>query len=179
MGIFDRIKKTAEKFKPQYTLEELRERAKYRLSVKDYETAAEYLQQAADMGDAESQYKLAELCYDAKSELLSEKEVVSMYEKAAWQGHLKAQLKLANLYHYDYCDLEGSYPQAIYWCTKAVEQGSTIAMRELGDIYFELDDNDQALIWYQRAFDAGDMGAQDDIDMILNGDFDDDEDEDE
>ena len=189
MGIFERIKKTAEKFKPQYTLEELRERVKYRLSVKDYETAADYLQQAADMGDAESQFELAELCFDYKTELLTKKEALAMLEKAANQDHLKSQMKLAEMYQLglgymddDLISAESDYPRAIYWYTEAAEMyDEAEAMYELGNIYSILEEYDTALAWYQKAYDAGYEEALKDITLLTaeDGDDDDDDDQDE
>ena len=177
MGIFERIKKTAEKFKPQYTLEELRERVKYRLSVKDYETAAEYLQQAADMGDADSQFELARLCYEGKSKLLDEREILIWLEKAAVQGHLAAQMELGDMYKYGLCGLdEEDYDKGIYWFSKAAEQGDIEAMMNAGDMSVVVGEKEKAREWYQRAYDAGCEYALKEIEM-LDEDFDDEDDE--
>lgn len=57
-------------------------------------------------------------------------EAASWYEKAAKQGHARAQCNLGVCYEYGY-GVSQDYNQAVYWCEKAAEQGDEDAISTL------------------------------------------------
>ena len=188
MGLFDRFKKPAPEPEKQRSGFDYYHSGLTSIAIKDYERAAKELKKGADMDDADCQYKLAELCFDYKTELLTKKEALAMLEKAANQDHLKSQMKLAEMYQLglgymddDLISAESDYPRAIYWYTEAAEMyDEAEAMYELGNIYSILEEYDTALAWYQKAYDAGYEEALKDITLLTAEDGDDDDqDEDE
>jgi len=191
MGIFDRFKKTAAEPEKQPCGFDYYYSGSTYIASKNYERAAEEFKKGADMDDADCQYKLAELCFDHKTELLTKKEALAMLEKAANQDHLKSQMKLGEMYQLGlgYMDemidenspyLDSDYPRAIYWYTEAAETyDEAKAMYELGNIYSILEEFDTALAWYQKAYEEGYEEALKDITLLTAEDDDyDDEDDD-
>jgi len=90
-------------------------------------------------------------------------EAKKWYQKAAEQGHAKAQYKLGFIY------AAGSGAQqndrlAVYWYQKAAEQGYASAQTHLGYMYSSGDgaqqDYNQAAYWYQKAADQNDATGQ-------------------
>jgi uncharacterized protein len=79
------------------------------------------------------------------------------FRRAAEQGHLSAQLRLALMYT-GYDDGE-----AMKWWRKAADQGSSGAMLALADLYKEggteenLRDYAEAMKWYRKAADSASM----------------------
>lgn len=175
MGIFDKFKNNATP--TNYTVGDIKRLAQESLAMGAYEKAAKYLMEAGKIGDADSQYELAKLCYDGKSKLLNEREILIWLEKAAVQGHLAAQMELGDMYKYGLCGLDvEDYDKGIYWFTMAGEQGDTDAMMNAGDMYVVVGDKEKAREWYQRAYDAGCEYALKEIEM-LDEDYDDEDDD--
>ena len=86
------------------------------------------------------------------------------YKKAALQGHIKAQSKLADLYAVGN-KVRQDYKQAVYWWSKAAEQGDALSQYYLGFAYQHgkgrlLKDYKQAMFWYQKSAEQGDADAQ-------------------
>ena len=114
----------------------------------------------ANSGDPDSQYEMGEyyLYHDNTQEGLK------WIEKAAKQGHTKAQLELASTYENGYYGLEADQEKAIEWYRKAAELGNAEAQIRLAECYvYELGverDLKKAFDWYSKAADQGDPKAQ-------------------
>ncbi|MEE9352346.1 MAG: tetratricopeptide repeat protein [Thiotrichaceae bacterium] len=60
--------------------------------------------------------------------------------------------------HAEECEklvVEGSSKQAIFFCTKASESGSSASQTLLGEIYDELGDSKKTLFWWEKAANSG------------------------
>lgn len=99
---------------------------------RDTDKAQSYFKRAADLRHLESLFELSMLTKD----LTTSK---NYRIKAAEGGLLRAQEMVGQNY-LRYADGEGFAPynleQAVYWLTKAVDQGSADSMFRLGDLYF-------------------------------------------
>ena len=81
------------------------------------------------------------------------------YEKAAEQGHVKAQFICGKMYD----DGEGTATnreKALYWYEKAAEQGDAKAQLEVGKHYLFEMDMEKSFYWCQKAAEQGDADAQ-------------------
>lgn len=97
---------------------------------KDWDTAEDYLSQSAQHGFAEAQYYLGELYADI-FENLSDREdageylklCAQWYEKAAEQGHVKAQYETGMCYYHGE-GVEKNEEKARYWLKKSADNGN-------------------------------------------------------
>ncbi|CAH1199049.1 conserved hypothetical protein [Candidatus Nitrotoga sp. BS] len=130
---------------------------------------AEYLAQLkmhAESGNANAQYDLAWL-YDTgdDSKILAKdvRKAAEWYEKAAIQGHAKAQTGLGLLY-VNGNGLPKDYVKGVDWLQKAAAQGDPEAQLHLGWLYRDNkgipEDPAKALVWWQNAADRGYAEAQ-------------------
>lgn len=122
------------------------------------------LKLAADQGYADAQYELAQAAYP---QLASRTQAISLFESAARQGHLRAQVRLGELYKVGEIGAtstgqRGSAPhlqQAFAWFGKAAEQGDAEALFELGQMHAQglgtHQDFAQAADCYARAASQG------------------------
>jgi len=129
-----------------------------------------WYQSAADQGDALSQIKLAEALFRIR-ERDDFMEAISLFRKAAEQGHHEAQLSLGIIYakgHFrlgDTGDFEIDRAESFSWYRKAAEHGNLEAYIFLGDSYADgesgvEEDLAQAASWYLKAALQGDADAQ-------------------
>ena len=90
-------------------------------------------------------------------------EALSMYRKAAEQGHASAQNTLGWM-HAKGDGVVQSYVEAVRWYKKAAKQGDANAQLNLGSMYENGDgvaqSHAEALRWYRKAAEQGDAGAQ-------------------
>lgn len=103
---------------------------------------------AAEHGDAEAQYKVAQ-SFESNDEIAGTmvdmaesgtacpicgkaEEMMEWYRKAAEQGHVKAQCKLGSWYR-----LYRKGEEAAKWYRKAAEQGNASAQKELDKLLSE------------------------------------------
>ena len=107
-------------------------------------------QQAAEQGDAEAQYKLADCYYNGIGTIKDEKQAVYWWQKAANQGNASAQNNLGACYALGKGVIKDA-KQSVYWCKKAAEQGVADAQHRLGlcyDFGKGIDeDKNQAVYW--------------------------------
>jgi hypothetical protein len=87
-------------------------------------------------------------------------EAIVWHERAAEQGYLYSQKKLAYIHRYLLADIES----AIVWYRMAAESGDTKAARTMGEVYsngkgVEVD-MDEAVKWYMQAALRGDRNSQ-------------------
>jgi len=127
-------------------------------------TVAEQHRKAAEQGDANAQYDLAECYYYGNNgvrKIVSE--AVKWYRKAAEQGHLDAAYSLGYCY-YDGQGVAKDYAQAVKWFRKAADQGHAKAQYFLGHCRFYGwgidEDLAEAVKWYRKAADQGHADAQ-------------------
>jgi TPR repeat protein len=137
--------------------------------TKDLEAAYGYFLRAADLGDADAQFWVAEMTYDAaiRSGFTSRKadEMAMWYRKAAEQGNEEAQLKLG-IFHIGFSQ---SLPKfqlglGLKWLQASAEQGFIVAeafvieCHEGGHgfcVNFK-----KAIRWIELAAKRGEVGAQ-------------------
>ncbi|MCP4325537.1 MAG: sel1 repeat family protein [Alteromonadales bacterium] len=101
-------------------------------------------------------------------------QAVSLYRKAAEQGHIRAQSALASIY----ANGEGvkqDDKQAAMWFKKAAAQGDAYSQYRLGAIYAYgkgvTQDDKQAANWYRKAAEQGDQHSQFQLGLILQDDI--------
>jgi hypothetical protein len=122
------------------------------------------IEQAAEAGDAEAQFKLGALYANGKRVKQDSKAAARWLRKAAKQGWAAAQTLLG------WCYAGGNgvgkdMAEAMQWYSAAAEAGDTDAMCSLADIYASgepgIEQNTQAmLIWYETAANLGHPKAQ-------------------
>lgn len=122
------------------------------------------IEQAAEAGDAEAQFKLGALYANGKGVEQDSKIAAKWLRKAAKQGWMAAQTLLG------WCYAGGNgvsqnMAEALEWYSAAAEQGDTDAMCSLADIYSSgqpgIEQNIQAMLtWYETAANAGHPKAQ-------------------
>ena len=147
---------------PDYAAKRL-DKAREALSqAKDYFEARRLLEPLAESGDPEAQYLMA-YCYTKASnpDLFPPKYVNIYLEKAAAQGHLKAQYFLAQNYRVGFNDTEDPVLSA-KWYEEAAKQGHAKAAaftgmnHETGVKGLYPADPKAAFHWYQISANAGD-----------------------
>jgi len=114
------------------------------------------LEQKANQGNAEAQYKLGKLYENSKGVPQDYNKAIEWYTKAAEQGNSYAQYSLGKLYE-NSKGVPQDYNKAIEWYTKAAEQGSIIAQGQLGELYEKISNKSanpdyfQSVEWYTKA----------------------------
>jgi len=132
------------------------------------------LKMFAESGDANAQYDLAWM-YDTggDNKILAKdtRKAAEWYEKAALQGHAKAQAGLGMLY----VNGEGvpkDYVKGVDWLQKASAQGNADAQLNLGWLYRDgkgiPKDSAKAVEWWQNAADRGFAHAQFTLGVMYN-----------
>ena len=84
----------------------------------------------------------------------------------AKQGDPGAQFSLGECYYHGAQD----YKQAVYWYSKAAEQGHALAQYNLGYYYREgygvSQDLEQAICWYSKSAEQGNTCAQEALERL-------------
>lgn len=133
----------------------------------DYGEAIAWYEKVGAQGDTRALLRLGDLYTEGKGvernyfrAQKNYKAVKDLVVKAADDGEVWAQNKLAYLYQYGRIG-ETDYDKAIYWYEKAAAQGDTYAMSLLCSIYQGRERNDpkMALKWQQQAASQGDYWA--------------------
>ncbi|SFG56179.1 tetratricopeptide repeat protein [Oribacterium sp. WCC10] len=147
-----------------YSKEEILSDAKKAENIGDLDTAMKLYLSLAETGDAEGQYKYAEI----KESLLQDddnpsksdlNQIFNLYKQSAEQGYAPAQCALGYLYEYG-----SDKSRALYWFQKSAEQGYPIAQYNVGYFYKNgisiPKDNDKAFYWFQKSAEQGYSPAQ-------------------
>ena len=150
------------KEKPDYATERIEKAKELMGQNKDFNIARLLLEPIADNGDPEAQYLLAYCFYKAPRSLLWLPEHVNEYlQKAARQGHVKAQYFLAQNFRIGFNQVKNPVMSA-KWYEEAARQGHAKAAAYTG-LNYELGveglhpaDPDTAFHWYQISANAGD-----------------------
>ena len=124
----------------------------------------------AEKGDVEAQFKLGKIYGIGWIGVSKDyKQAIYWFEKAAQQGHAKAQSYLGRLY---FCtvDFKKNCEQAFYWFEKAAAQGDAEAQFNLGLMYFKgqgvKKNCEQAIYWTKKAGTQGHVDARHNLDEM-------------
>ncbi len=118
--------------------------------------AVDWYKKAAGSGNTDAMVALSELALGSHGGL-SPSDAVTWLSRAANKGRTDAMVALTEIY----LKGKGTAPDrtsALNWLIKASNYGDANAERKLGDFYFESEPK-QALSWYEKAADNGDMEA--------------------
>jgi TPR repeat protein len=125
---------------------------------------------AANDGNANAQYNLAQLYEKGKGTEKSISEAVNWYRKAAEQGVLAAQTYLGLSYYSGPGEMIGvmkDYAEAYKWLIKSAEQGDTYSQYVIGSMYARGEgvgkDYVEAVKWYKKAAEYGQVDAQNNL----------------
>jgi len=114
------------------------------------------VKQLAEQGDVRAQTALGSMYCGGKNAPKDKDKCLSWIQKAAEQGYIEAQLRLARL--------SPDNAKSLYWYQKAVDQGDAGAQTELGSLYFGgglgIVDIQKALSLYHAAAGQGYAQAQ-------------------
>jgi|GEM_PF-632995 len=130
------------------------------------EEGFKWIHRAAEQDYAHAQWYLADCyLYDRRIEH-SHAKAIEWVSKAVQQDYSQAQCLLGLIYEMGWgVKKDKSQARALY--QKAVEQGNLQGVHRIADLYRMRDDNEQALIWYQRAAEGGYELSQYDLAKML------------
>ncbi len=100
----------------------------------DQEKGYYLLKQAADSGNAEAQYIIANLYFTGQYVAQNYKEAYYWYKLAATSGYHKACIDLGSMYQNGYY-AEKNMPEALEYYKKSTEQGNSYGFFLMGQIY--------------------------------------------
>jgi hypothetical protein len=114
--------------------------------------------EAAKQGDPDAQYHLGNFSNASGDDAMAS----YMFEKAAEQGHTKAQFSLGHKYEFGNGVMMNTV-KALHWYRRAAELGNDRAQKRLGDWYKNGRnvpiDNSEAFHWYRKAAEQGNVDA--------------------
>lgn len=127
---------------------------------KKYFEAYEYAKKAANLGHKDGYFGIGmafEKGYGVEEK--NKKEAIFWYKKAAEKGHIKGQLKVAQLIRFDDPD------EAVFWLKKAAKAGNKTAMNNIGYMWAKghlstFGNNTEAFKWYMKSAKLGDKSGQ-------------------
>ena len=135
------------------------------------EQALRKLQQSAENGDAQAQYRLAVLYHKGQGVPKDYGQAASWYLKAAEQGHAKAQLYLGLMYR-NGRGVEQDHTQAAQWFMKSAVQGEGKAQYYLGVSFCMgtgvLKDYATGAVWLNRSARQGNSDAENMLQKMLD-----------
>ena len=133
----------------------------FALAVQAQDFAA--VKQAAEQGDAKSQFKLGMMYDEGQGMAQDYAEAMKWFRKAAEQGDVSAQIYLGLMYSGG-LGVAKDYAETVKWYRKAAEQGDANAQGILGAMYSAglgvAQDYAEAMKWYRKAAEQGDASAQ-------------------
>ncbi|KAG0219826.1 hypothetical protein BGX33_000127 [Mortierella sp. NVP41] len=119
----------------------------------------------ANLGDKDAQVAPGDIYRDGVGVRKDYQAAMDWYLKAAYQGHVGAQLNIGLL-----ITNGQDYSQAMDWYRKAADQGHVIAQSSIGSLYKNGEgvpqDYSQAMNWYRKAADQGDVKSQFNIGIL-------------
>ena len=115
--------------------------------------------EAAEGGDAESQYYLASLYESGAAGVKNPEAALDWYRKSASQGDAQAQYKVGMAYLKGDWGMTQDYVLAAKWLRPSAAQGDLKAAYEVGELYFNgqgvEQDDAEAAQWLRRAAERG------------------------
>lgn len=126
----------------------------------DIGKAKELYKKSADQGISEAQYYLSLIVFKEAKEDVDYKVSAELVRKAAEQGHLRAQVRLAALLHEGGKGVEQDKKLAFEWFRKAAEQGDSKSQCVVGSYYSNgaydvKQDSELAIYWFKKASEQG------------------------
>lgn len=122
--------------------------------------------EAVKLGDAEANYRIAEIFSRDEKNL---NESIKWYTNAAKLGHSKAQNNLGYMYEHGE-GVDKDFKMAIFWFQKAALSGNRNAQHNLAFFYFQglgtARDYAKAFEWYTKAAAQGHPGAQNNLGIL-------------
>lgn len=142
-----------------------------RANINDLPVAMYWYTLAAEQGNAEAQYHLANYFIEGPEADHDAERAVYWWTAAARQGHPLAQTRLAQELA-DGNQIDQDLRQAVIWWEKAAEQGEPIAQFNLGYSYYHGlgvgQDHDSAFKWFSKSAGQGNIKAQDYFGTVLS-----------
>lgn len=130
---------------------------------KNYTKSIEYYKKAAELGNAEAQFKLGDYYLVGVVVEQNDEEAVKWCRKAAEQGYAPAEYALGYVYD-EGVSVEQNYEEAAKWYEKAAEKGNADAQFALGNFYFSglgvKQNKEEAKKWFQKAVEKFKKGAE-------------------
>jgi len=115
----------------------------------------EALKRKAANGDPETQCAVADVyADDSRAEFYDASQAVIWYEKAAAQGHTRAQWLLGAGY-FQGIGIEKDMEKAEYWLLKSAQAGDADGQYTLAGYYFMKPDIVKAEYWIEKAIEQG------------------------
>ena len=144
------------------TAEELWQAGEDAWKAKNYDSAMEYYQQAADQGSAKGWLAIGSLYHHGEGVAQDYAKAMEYYQKAADQGDTRGLVSLGVMY-YGGDGVEQSYAKAMEYWQQAADQGDTDAMVDIAYLYGHgegvAQDFDKTMELYQRAAALGNLDA--------------------
>lgn len=129
------------------------------IPLRECTEAADWYSKAAEQGQIQAQYELAELCAEGRGVPWDVTKALKLWRRAAEQGYAKAQHKLAKAHSKRsgwYSPLSGipeDDAKAAYWCERAAKQHHSRAVPDIEFRYFDgkgvEQDGAKALFWHE------------------------------
>ena len=143
-------------------------RAAYR--AKDFESAHEEFQKAAEQGHVGAQFWLGLMYRRGQGVERDHVEAVKWFRKAGERGNAVAQFFVGLAYARGQ-GVQRDFAEAVRWYLKAAEQGQASAQNNLGYLYGigkgVREDNAESARWYLKAAEQGNAMAQRNIGIQL------------
>jgi hypothetical protein len=143
--------------------------AKSRGVEKDLKKAAEWIEKAAEQGQANAQNYIGTMYQDGEGVTQDNQKAIEWISKAAEQGEAVAQNNLGVIYSNGEL-VNKDYNKAAEWIRKSANQGYATAQFELGYMYQEglgVKQSDvMAFEWYLKAANQGDADAQNEMGIM-------------
>ncbi len=132
-------------------------------------TPLEFLEDAAEKGDAEAQAELGKRCYDGDGVYQDYSEAISWYKCSIAKGNARAEY-LMGLCYLEGHGVEQSATEAVRWFYRSAEKGDTSAQYRLAECYLMgngvRQSEVEAVKWYQKAMKLGSKQAQEPLDSL-------------
>ncbi len=130
---------------------------------KNYQTALDWLNKAAELNHAESQTLLGDMYYTGQGVTQNDVLALSWYKKAAENNSQKAQVYIGTMYEQGSA-VKQNYQKAIEWYNKAAQQKNAEAQHLLGLSYYNgrgvSKSDEEAVKWFRLAAKQGNPSAQ-------------------
>ncbi len=145
-------------------------------AAKWYRKAEKGFRKAAEKGDIEALYQLADMYFWVHPGLDPDKaESIKWFKKAAEKGHAEFANELGEMYwsgvkYGDWWGVEPDDAEAAKWFKKAAEKGHAFALHSLGLLYYHgkgvEKDYAEAIKWFNLAAEQGHQDAKEASDRI-------------
>jgi TPR repeat protein len=136
----------------------------------DEKEAVLWFRRAALQAYPDAEYSLGEMILTGRGAAVDQREAFSWIERAAQHDQALAQTNLAAMYVQG-VGIVRDPKKAFYWMSKAAERGVPAAEFGLGSMYAHGDgvpeDVEKGVSWYSRAAEHGDLGAQNNLALVL------------